>query len=206
MVKGLQAECGTCSRTVPLKYTPRALAYWRDLIAVGLGSSSSNIVILDAITGVHIAILSGHAHSVQSLAFSLDGKLLVSGSYDKTVNLWDVQTGGVIKTFHGHTDWVWSVSISLDQTTVASGSFDKTVRVWNVQTGECFHVIEQRDHVKRIGFSPRDPQCLMFVSGNKVWKWDINGHQTGPMYDGSHVAFSSDGTQFISCKGSAITV
>ena len=206
VVKGLQAEWGTCFRTIPFNSTPRALACWKDLIAVGLASHSSNIVILDAITGVHMSVLSGHTGWIQSLAFSLDGKLLVSGSDDETVNIWDIQTGGVVKTFHGHTRSVLSVSISLDQTTIISGSSDKTVRLWNVQTGECCHVIEQQDEVKCVSFSLRDPQCLMSASGDKVWKWNINGHQVGPVYDGSHVAFSLDGTQFVSYKGDTVTV
>ena len=206
MVKGLRAEWGTCFHTVPFNSTPLALACWRNLIAVGLRSYSSNIVILDGSTGVHTSILSGHTDFVRSLAFSLDGKLLVSGSEDRTINLWDIQTGGVVKTFHGHTDYVISVSISLDQTTIASGSEDRTVRLWDIQTRECYHVIKQKDCVCYVGFSPRDSQCLMSVSGHEVCKWSINGHQIGSVYDGHCVAFSSDGTQFILCKGATVTV
>ena len=206
VVKGLQAKWGACSRTVPFLYTPQALASWKDLIAVGLESYNSNIIILDAITGVCISVFSKHTDWVRSLAFSLDGIFLVSGSNDETVNLWDVQTGGVIKTFHGHTNHVLSVSISLDRSTVASGSRDRTVRLWDIQTGECRHIIEQQCGVRCVRFSPTDPQHLMFVPGDKVWQWDINGHQLEPVYDGSYFAFSLDGNQFVSCKGTTVTV
>ena len=125
MVKGLQAKWGTCSRTVSFGSSPYGLSCWKDLIAVGL--ESGDIIILDAITGVHMFILSCHTDWVNSLAFSLDGIFLISGSDDTTVNLWDIQTGGVIKTFSGHTRLVWSVSISLDCTVIASGSWDHTI-------------------------------------------------------------------------------
>ena len=124
VVKGLQAKWGICSRTVSLD-GPQALACWKDLVAVGLGSG--DIIILDAITGVCMFILSCHTDWVISLAFSLDGIFLISGSNDTTVNLWDIQTGGVIKTFSDHTGWIWSVSISLDCTVIASGSDDHTI-------------------------------------------------------------------------------
>ena len=44
------------------------------------------------------------------------------------------------------------------------------------------------------------------ISDEKVWQWDANGCQIRPPFDGSHVAFSSDGAQFVSCYGETITV
>ena len=140
VVKGLQVRWGICSRSVYFNDTPQALSCWKDLIAVGL--SSGDIIILDAVTGVYMFVLSCHTDEVNSLTFSLDGTFLVSGSCDKTVNLWDIQTGGVIKTFYGHTGQVLSVSISQNCAVIASGSMDETIRLWNVQTGECCCVID----------------------------------------------------------------
>ena len=37
--------------------------------------------------------LRGHSESVWSVAYSPDGKHIVSGSYDSTVKVWDSQTG-----------------------------------------------------------------------------------------------------------------
>ena len=36
--------------------------------------------------------LTGHSHYVNSVAYSPDGKHLVSGSHDNTVKVWDAQT------------------------------------------------------------------------------------------------------------------
>ena len=204
VVKGLPAGWGTCSCTVSLDDEAWGLSYWNNTIAVG--SRSGDIIILDTITGSQTAVLSGYTDRVNSLTFSSDGKSLVSGSHDKTVKLWDVQTGGVVKTFHGHTGPVWSVSISADSTRIASGSDDKTIHLWNIQRGECYYVIKQQDDVDHVSFSPTDPQHLISISGKKVWQWDINGNQAGPIYNGSCAAFSSDGTQFVSCNEPAVTV
>ena len=204
VVKGLPTEWGICSRTVSLDSTPLALSYWNNTIAVG--SWNRKIFILDATTGSQAAVLSGHTDYVQSIAFSSDGRLLVSGSDDMTVKLWDMQTGGVVKTFSGHANYVLSVSISPDCTMIASGSDDWTTRLWNVQSGKCHCVIEQQSFVVYVSISPRHPQYLISISGGKVWQWDFNGHQIPPVYDGTHIAFSPDHTQFALCNGDAITV
>ena len=38
---------------------------------------------------------SAHSHYVTSVAFSPDGKSIVSGSYDKTLKVWDAGVGAV---------------------------------------------------------------------------------------------------------------
>ena len=37
--------------------------------------------------------LTGHSREVYSVAYSPDGKHVVSGSFDNTVGVWDAQTG-----------------------------------------------------------------------------------------------------------------
>ena len=181
-----------------------ALSYWNGNITVG--SQNGDIIILDAITGSQKAILSGHLNRVICLTFSSDGKSLVSGSDDKTVKLWDVQTGGIVKTFYGHTKYVLSVSISADYTMIASGSGDNTTHLWDIQTQECLCVIEQQGHIDSVTFSPTDPQHIISTSCGEVWQWNIDGHQILPTYDGTHITFSPDHTQFALCNGKVVTV
>ena len=204
VIKGLPADWGMCFRTVTLDNPIWALTCWTDIIAIGL--ETGGIITLDGSTGGQIAVFPGHPRWVRSLAFSPDGTSLVSGSHDNTVKLWDIQTGGVVKTFYGHTHWVVSVSVSADCSIIASGSWDETIRLWDIKTGECCQVIKQQDWVYYVKFSPTNPQHLVSVSSDKVWHWDINGHQTKPAHNGSQIAFSLDGTKFVSCQGEDIVV
>ena len=43
--------------------------------------------------GKPVCTLTGHSNHVRSVAYSPDGKHIVSGSYDSTVKVWDSQTG-----------------------------------------------------------------------------------------------------------------
>ena len=203
MVKGLPTEWGKCSRTVSSHNFTHALSFWSSTIAVG--SMTGDIIILDAITGNQTTVLSGCAGSVNSLVFSSDGKLLVSGD-NQYIKLWDMQTGGVIKTFHNHALSVCSVSISADCTSIASASGGWIIFLWDIQTGECHKAIKQMAGVTHVSFSPKAPEYLLSICRNKVWQWDLNGHKVGPTYDGSYVAFSPDATQFVSCHEKAVTV
>ena len=55
------------------------------------------------------------------MAFSADGKRIVSGSEDKTVKVWDAATGQEVLTLKGHTGQVTSVAFSPDGKRIVSG-------------------------------------------------------------------------------------
>ena len=80
---------------------------------------------------------SGHSEGVTSVAFSPDGRHIVSGSYDETICVWNAMTGKIVAgPFSGHLSGVTSVVFSPDGQHIVSGSDDQTICVWNAMTGE----------------------------------------------------------------------
>ena len=84
--------------------------------SVPLGSSDGTTRTWDAETGAAVGNpLYGHASSVSSVAYSPDGRHIISGSYDCSIQNWDAETGAAVgKPLRGHTEAVLSVAYSPD--------------------------------------------------------------------------------------------
>ncbi|CAD5952018.1 serine/threonine-protein kinase [Planktothrix agardhii] len=130
-----------------------------------------------------VATLTGHLNTVNSVAFSPDGRTLASGSYGHRIKLWDVQSQGEIATLTGHSSSVESVAFSPDGQTLASGSSDHTIKLWDVPSQRQIATLTGHpDTVNSVAFSP---DGRMLASGSrdqtiKLWNvpsqrkwWDV---------------------------------
>lgn len=123
--------------------------------------------------------LAGHAKSVVSVAFSRDGKKLVSGGRDDVIHVWDVATGQLEKTLTDHREAskgkadVYSLAFSHDGKLMVSGSADTTIILWNANTFAPIRTL--RGHtaaVREVAFSPDDKSLASAAEDNTVRLWD----------------------------------
>ncbi len=122
--------------------------------------------------------LVGHSDPVWSVAFSADGKTVVSGSEDKTVRVWETMTGKEKQTLKEDSP-VNSIAIAPDEKTLASACNDKTIKLWNIATGKKTMSLKgHSDQVYSVSFSP---EGTLLASGSKdmtIRLWNI---QTGAL-------------------------
>jgi serine/threonine protein kinase len=91
--------------------------------------------------GQEVKKFSGHVGAMRCLAFSADGKRLITGGDDKTIRLWDVAGGREVQRFSRHTGGITAVAFVPNSNRFASASRDQTVRLWDLKSGlevECF--------------------------------------------------------------------
>jgi WD40 repeat protein len=89
-------------------------------------------------------LFQAHSSYVIDLAFSADGRTLISAGMDSAVKLWAAPDWRPIATWTAHDKSVNSLALSPDGDTLATSSTDATVRLWSVSSGEVLHTLRDR--------------------------------------------------------------
>ena len=118
--------------------------------------------------------MKGHTKWVNSVCFSSDDKLALSGSGDNTIKLWNIETGECVYTFIGHMKTVLSVHFSEIDRYALSGSEDKTIRMWNIKTGDCIRIINEYGLFgNSMCFSSEEKFALSGGDSNMMKLWNV---------------------------------
>jgi WD40 repeat protein len=155
-------------------------------VAVGFqtGTNTNVVKVLDVPSGQARFTLT-HAprkHVVKALAFSGDGKLLVSTGTDRTIQVWDMTTGRRLKTLQGPNEKRFEgdleVAFSPDDLLLAAPGEDGTVKLWDSGTFRARVTLEGSAGCdSKPAFSPDGRRVVLGICGVRVGglPWRVRG-------------------------------
>ncbi len=89
-----------------------------------------------------IVVQSGHTESVNVIAYSHNGKYLLTGGNDNTIILWDFKSGMQVRSYLGHSKGLTCLAFAPNDSQFVSGSYDQTLKIWDTYTGRCMNTID----------------------------------------------------------------
>ena len=119
-------------------------------------ASSIGVWLYDVSTSDETPLLTKSIDSVNLVAFSPDGKTLVSAEGGNTIRSWEVNSGKPLLTFNNPGGSLSSLKFLADGETLVAVSWDGKVQFWNITTGK---------HLKTF-----DPGAIEVKIKNKTWQ------------------------------------
>jgi serine/threonine protein kinase len=181
------------------------------LVALCITGLITYVAMQKSSTTVHRALIQvaaprtlfGSTASVETVAFSPDGRTLASGDGDEA-ELWNVDSGQRTYTFKGHSAWMLSIAFRPGFRPLAIGSVDNTIKLWDVPTGKLMRTLEgHSDAVQCVAFSAGGTKLASASSDRSIKLWDmfsdwlprtLLGHSDNVI----SVAFSPDESKLVS--------
>jgi WD40 repeat protein len=117
-----------------------------------------------------------HGHTVTSLSFSADGKVIASAANDGTVRVWDAATGALLRSCGGDPKgglpttlrYLTDVTLSADGKTVAAGCTASLVWAWDVGTGKQLFEARTPSYPGEVAFAPDGKAVAAGLVGGHV--------------------------------------
>jgi len=208
---------------------PQTVAFSPDssLMATGGADSADTAIRVWSLADrLHPRLMSGplvgHTGPIYGLAFSPDGRILVSSGADQAIRVWDLSDptasrplGGPVP---GPADTVFAVAFSPDGRILAAGGADDTVRLYDITTPHQLRPLGApltgpAGNVQTVAFNPTGGVLAAGSADGTLRLWNL-ADPTAPIpLDTSltdlgsvlHVAFSADG-QTLAAGGGQKTV
>jgi WD40 repeat protein len=141
----------------------------------------TDIIISQSFANVETVLQKGHSRHITCMAYSPDGKYIVTGSIDNTLILWNAENSKQIRNFAMHTDFIRSVYFSNDGKNILTSSGDNRALITEIATGKVVTEIKiETDRLFRACYSPDNSKVLTMNDRDEIAVWDaVTGDKLG---------------------------
>jgi TPR repeat protein len=142
-----------------------------------------------------------HESGVTAVAFSHDGRRILTGSEDGKARLWKAAAVRIMNTFEDESLFfassISAVAFSPDDRWVLAGSGDGKARLWKAASGRAIDPFEHESDVTAVAFSPDGRWVLTGSDDGKARLWGVAARRVVKTFEHESsvtaVAFSPDG-------------
>ena len=144
-----------------------------------------------------LTLQTGHSDDILCLAFSSDGKYLVSAGKDNVIIVWDFVLGKELRRLKGHTNAVNAVKF-ISTNTLISASDDGKIIVWDITVGKLIRIFDNKNPVNSFDISPDNKYLAATTIYSSLKIWEFSDTIKPPLIIDkkirSSVSFNKDGS------------
>jgi WD40 repeat protein len=165
-------------------------------LAIGDFNAQEPLIhVWDVAAGKKFRVWKAHQNYVRDLAFTPDGKALVSLSDDESVRLWDVATGKELRAWEKQSS-LFHLAVSPDGKTLALSGVHRPLLLVDWTTGKELRSLE--GGFGPVAFSPDGKVMAVSEANNSIRLWDLPAgkpmHPADEVYD---AFFTPDGKALV---------
>lgn len=153
-----------------------------------------------------ITIASAHSDYITDIAFSIDGKSILSGANDGSVRLWELSNPHLFSTLEGHSEGITCVAFSMCGNYFASASKDGSIHIWDTKTRQLIGEHKCSRGVYALAFGPKNKIAIgtySLIKGEGIYIYDLKTKVEKPLADDAlfygveSISYSPDGKYII---------
>lgn len=132
--------------------------------------------------GITICSYRGHTAAIHDLAWSPDGRHIISAG--KTVQVWEASTGRRLCLYEGHSRDILKVFWLSHGSLIASVGKDKTIQVWNPANGKKVMTFRSHSGSFNGAMASPDGQYIATSTNKEIQIWEMKTEKAVFTYQG----------------------